>query len=137
MNYIDAQTVRVVFAVLLITPQSEKYVDIYPFLQVEFTTSQYGLVKGKAQVDSTSETFPVWHTWVGIVLIVAFAYLMVSFAMIVTSVQKSLLLYFDVFCAAAVMGYLMYQYYIDISPPNVAEELEDAFGRNAQLMYFR
>ena len=48
--------VVLVMAVLVITPQGESYEDITTFLQVEFTTSQYGFVSGAAYVDSTSQT---------------------------------------------------------------------------------
>jgi hypothetical protein len=117
---------------LVITPQMQGLPDITTLVKVEIVRDQNGFFSVQPSLVSISET-PMF-TWIScmlVTLVFCVAYPVVG------GYETWTKLAVNSFTSMLVVIYLVWNLYLEVTPPHVVQELEEAFKLNEQEAYFK
>jgi hypothetical protein len=134
-SFLTSQTTELSMAALVITPQMESLPDITTLVMVTFVQGQNGAISASPWLVSISET-PVlkWCSWCGVALTFAILYPIHELRKQRRHICGQLGI--DICLMAAVCTYIIFNMYLEFSPPHVLQELLLAFQANEQHAYF-
>lgn len=133
-TFVTKETRSLSIATLVVSPQGSAFRDITTLCEVKFYFSQYGSVMAVPDFKSVSQSFPSWFVMVAIYLTLACIALghAVKHFIYMRTGHGAVDIIFYLLSSAS----LVYNLYIELSPPDMIKELTDAFVANEQAHYF-